>query len=187
MKTVTLALIAASLMLGPPAARPSGLSLGRAVGASSSGLHLELSRTAALITIRNMAPGDAATGLLEVRNPGETWLRYAITAPGESSGYGALKRRIALAIRTAGATTPDTRCDDFDGDLLYSGDLTGVGGRLVGNPALGSHPGDRTLAAFLVETLCFRVSLPLAAPSSLQGESTSATFTFHAEQVLRPE
>jgi hypothetical protein len=187
MKTVTLALIATSLMLGSPAARSSGLSLARAGGAPSSGLHLELSRTAALFAIRNMAPGDAVTEPLEVRNAGQTRLRYAITAPGESSGSGALKRRIALAIRTADATTPDTRCDDFDGDLLFWGDLTGAGGRLVGNPLMGAHPGDRTLAAFLGETLCFRVSLPLAAPSSLQGASTSATFTFHAEQVVHPE
>lgn len=52
-----------------------------------------------------------------------------------------------------------------------------------GSVATGANPGDRSLAAGASEVLCFRVSLPITTPNTLQGATSDATFTFSAEQT----
>ena len=42
---------------------------------------------------------------------------------------------------------------------------------------------DRVLAAAGTEVLCFYVSLPIGAGNTLQGATTTTTFTFDAEQT----
>ena len=71
-----------------------------------------------------------------------------------------------------------------DGAVLYTGILgTTATVNLLGNPATGADAGDRVLASTANENLCFNVTLPPAAPNSAQGLSTTATFTFDAEQT----
>ena len=59
----------------------------------------------------------------------------------------------------------------------------GAGGLLVGDAAQGADPGDRAIATSSNETLCFFVELPLGSTGP-QGASTTATFTFVAEQTV---
>jgi hypothetical protein len=80
----------------------------------------------------------------------------------------------------SGVTTCTTAGYGADGTSLYNSSLT-VGA--IGSAAQGSQAGDRTLNASTSEILCFQVRLPSSAGNSLQGLSTTATFTFAAEQT----
>ena len=138
----------------------------------------------AIVTLTNMAPGDLITDDVVVSNAGTLDFRYAITSSATNADGLALKDALTLTINTIDVTTPGTPCDDFDGTQLYTGDLDdGAGGLLVGDPAQGSDVGDRDLAVSISETLCFRVELPVAATGP-EAASTTATFTFDAEQTV---
>jgi predicted ribosomally synthesized peptide with SipW-like signal peptide len=139
----------------------------------------------ALITFSTMAPGDTVRSSIVVSNSGNLALRYAISssATNETPTPKNLKDGLVLTIKTIDVTTPGTPCDNFDGTQLYTGDLDSTAGKLVGDSATGSQTGDRTLAVSASETLCFKVDLPTAAADALQGATTTATFTFAAEQT----
>jgi spore coat-associated protein N len=138
----------------------------------------------AFITYSNMAPGDLTTQSLVVSNDGSLELRYAISSSATDTDGKGLKDQLALTVKTIDVTLPATPCDDFDGTQLYTGDLDdGATGYLVGDPAQGAQAGDRVLGASANETLCFRVELPLATGDAYQDATTTATFTFDAEQT----
>ena len=137
----------------------------------------------ALFTVNAMMPGDTTTQPLTVANSGNAQLRYAITATATNADAMALKDQLALTVKTVDVTTPGTPCDDFDGIQLYTGDLDGTTGALVGSNAQGAQAGDRVLNGSANEVLCFRVSLPLATGNAAQGAATVATFSFDAEQT----
>lgn len=71
------------------------------------------------------------------------------------------------------------------GSVLYTtGDLgstTGV--NVIGNANAGAQAGDRSLNAAAAEILCFQVSLPTATGNGFASTTTTATFTFAAEQT----
>ena len=138
--------------------------------------------TTALITFTGMAPGDAVTNSLVVTNNGTLQFRYAISSTATNADALGLKDALVLTIKTIDVTVPATPCDDFDGTQIYTGDLDDTAGLLVGSAAQGPDTGDRVLAASANETLCFRVELALAATGP-EGASTTATFTFDAEQT----
>ena len=119
-----------------------------------------------------MIPGDAVTAPLTISNDGTASLRYALSVAAPDTLGGALE----LTVKTVG-----TGCANWDGSTVLATDtLDGAG---FGDAAQGDDTGDRTLAAGANEVLCFRVSLPLAADDTVQNESSSATFTFDAEQT----
>jgi len=127
------------------------------------------------LTVSNLVPGDSFSARLTIHNGGNLDLRYAMTT--STTGSSALASALQLTIRTK-TTNP---CSSLDGAVLYGPGNLNVAG--IGNPAQGPQAGDRTLAAGTSEDLCFAVSLPGSAPTSLQGTSTSATFTFASEQL----
>ena len=137
----------------------------------------------AIVSFSGMMPGDSVgANALVVTNGGSAQLRYAIASSATNTDTLGLKDALTLTIKTIDATTPGTPCNDFDGTQLYTGDLDSTAGKLVGDSAQGSHTGDRTLAASASETLCFKVSFPSAATGPASA-STTATFTFNAEQT----
>jgi predicted ribosomally synthesized peptide with SipW-like signal peptide len=144
---------------------------------------LTINPTSALVTYSNMMPGDVVTNPLIVGNAGTSSLRYAVSSVATNTDTKGLKDQLVMTIKTIDVTTPLVPCDNFDGTLLYTGDLDSTAGKILGDAAPGSDPGDRTLASGTNETLCFRVSLPLASDNSFQGAATTATFTFDAEQT----
>ncbi len=146
-------------------------------------LDISTAPTTALVTYAGMAPGDAVTSSIVVSNTGTLALRYTVRASATNPDTKALKDQLTLTIRTIDVTSPGTPCNDFDGTQLYAGDLDGTAGQLVGDNAQGAQAGDRTLAVAASEMLCFRVALPLTTDSSFQGATTTATFTFDAEQT----
>lgn len=139
--------------------------------------------TSALVTFSNMAPGDTVTDDIVVTNGGSLALRYAISSSATNADLKGLKDQLVLTVNTIDKTLPATPCDDFDGDQLYTGDLDSTAGKLVGDNTTGAQAGDRNLAASRNETLCFRVNLPTSTGNAFQNATTTATFTFDAEQT----
>lgn len=149
----------------------------------SGDVDLTTAPTTALVSFSSMAPGDSVTNSVVVTNAGSMDYRYAISSTATNADTLGLKDALTLTINTIDSTTPGTPCDDFDGTELYTGDLDdGVGGLLVGDATQGPDGGDRTLTSGNSETLCFRVEL-LSSATGPEGASSTATFTFDAEQT----
>jgi hypothetical protein len=145
---------------------------------STGSVDISTSPTSALVTFTAMTPGDKVTAPLTVSNAGTMQLRYAMST--SISGSTTLSDGLTLQIKT-GVTTCTNAGFGTDGTSIYgSGTLTAGA---IGSNAQGSQAGDRTLNASANEVLCFQVALPSSAGSSLQGLSTTATFTFDAEQT----
>jgi predicted ribosomally synthesized peptide with SipW-like signal peptide len=151
---------------------------------STGNISLGLNPTTALVTFNGMVPGDTVTNPLVVtNNPGSASLRYAISSTATNTDSKGLKDLLVLTIKTIDVTTPGTPCDNFDGTQLYTGDLDSTAGKLVGDSTQGAQTGDRTLAVGTSETLCFSVNLPLSTGNTSVSATTTATFTFDAEQT----
>jgi hypothetical protein len=123
-------------------------------------------------TVSAMMPGDDNTQALTIANAGTGELRYSLTTVASNT----LGETLTLTVKTEG-----TNCATFDGTTVLA--ATVLDGAAIGSPAQGADSGDRVLGAASDEVLCFRVSLPLATGNTLQGSSSSVTFTFDAEQT----
>lgn len=139
------------------------------------------SPTTALITFSPMAPGDQVTNPITVTNAGTMQFRYAVTS---TTTENVLAGELDLTIKS-GVTTCTNAGFAGSGTVVYAtgdlGNTTAI--NLIGNPAQGSHAGDRVLAAAANEVLCFNASFPLAATNASQGLTTTATLAFAAEQT----
>jgi len=138
--------------------------------------------TTALVTFAAMAPGDQVTAPITVSNDGTLALRYAVSSVATNADTKGLKDQLVLTIKS-GVTTCDNANYAATGVQLYSGDLDSTAGKLIGDAATGADPGDRTLASLANEVLCFNVSLPFLTGDAFQAATTTATFTFAAEQT----
>ena len=134
----------------------------------------------AVVTASAMAPGDQVTAPLTVDNSGTLDFRYAVTS---TTTEDVLASELQLTVKESVTT-----CDDAnwtaDGTTIFSGVLGSTGTTaILGSNVQGADPGDRVLAPGNSEVLCFNVTLPLAATNASQGLSSTATFTFDAEQT----
>ncbi len=147
---------------------------------------LGLSPTTALITYANMAPGDVVTAPLTVTNSGTLDLRYSATSSATNADSKGLAAALVLTVKT-GVTTCTTAEFAATGVVQYTGILGSVpptaATKLFGDNTPGANAGDRTLVAAANEPLCFQASLPSSAGNTMQGSTTTATFTFDAEQT----
>jgi hypothetical protein len=138
----------------------------------------------ALVTFSNMAPGDRVTAPVVVSNAGTLDLRYAVTSVATNADAKALMSQLLLTIKS-GVSACNNIDYVTDGTVLYGpaalGSVAGI--NVVGNPTTGAQAGDRSLAAAAGETLCFNVTLPLTSGNAFQTATTTATFTFNAEQT----
>jgi spore coat-associated protein N len=125
-----------------------------------------------LFTVAAIMPGAAGSATLTVANSGSGQLRYAMKTSATNADGKNLRDQLSLTLK-AGA------CPGAGADL-YSGALAGAA---FGDVAQGVDAGDRTLNAGSSEDLCFAWSLPLATGNAYQGATTTATFTFDAEQT----
>jgi hypothetical protein len=177
-----LVMMGGAMALGSNAVFTDNTALGANSFATGS-VDITTSPASALFSVSAMMPGDVTTQPLTISNSGNAQLRYAISATATDPDTKALKDQLVLTVKTVDVTTPGTPCDNFDGTQLYTGDLDGTTGTLVGSNVQGAQAGDRVLNGSANEVLCFRVSLPLAAGNTAQGAATVATFTFDAEQT----
>jgi predicted ribosomally synthesized peptide with SipW-like signal peptide len=149
---------------------------------STGTIDIAASPATAAVTMPAMAPGDEVTAPMLLANNGTLELRYSALS---TTTEDALAAQLVLSIREG--VTPANCTDanwDASGTQIYSGVLGTIAGTpLFGSNAQGSQPGDRVLAAGASENLCVNVTLPLSA-SGIEGLSTTATFTFDAEQTV---
>jgi len=149
---------------------------------STGTVDISTAPTTALVTYSDMAPGDEVTAEITVSNAGSLDLRYAVTS---TTTEDTLAAQLDLTIKT-GVTTCTNAGFDTDGTVIYGpADLGSVAGTdVVGDPTPGDDTGDRTLTApGGNEDLCFNVELPSTTGDTFQGLTTTATFTFAAEQT----
>jgi spore coat-associated protein N len=135
----------------------------------------------ALVTFSNMAPGDEVTAPITVSNTGSLDLRYAVTS---TTTENVLAGQLQMTIKT-GVTTCTNGGFTADGTAIYGPGALGntTPANVVGDPTQGAQAGDRTLTASANEVLCVNVSLPLSTGNAFQGLTSTATFTFDAEQT----
>jgi len=144
---------------------------------------LNTNPTSALVTFSNMAPGDQVTAPITVTNSGTLQLRYAVTSVATNTDSKNLRDQLVLTVKS-GVTDYSNSGFGSSGTQLYSGVLgSDTGTKIIGDPAQGEQTGDRTLNASNSETLCFNVTLPSSTGNSYQNATTTATFTFSAEQT----
>ncbi len=139
------------------------------------------------LTNTNLMPGDVVTGSVDVENDGVNELRYSLnttTTDGSSPNGDALSSALVVEVRPIDATTPVTKCNEFDGvPALQASEVLGASNVMFGSisPTVGT--GDVTVAAGATHVLCIRVSLPIATDDTFQGATSVTTFTFNAEQT----
>jgi hypothetical protein len=121
-------------------------------------------------TADDILPGDDGTKHIVVENNGTGDLRYSLSTSATDDGS-ALADQINLVIETGDCTAAGTE--------LYNGALSGAE---WGDPAPGVQDDERDIDAGLTEDLCFAWDFPLASGNSYQDKTTTATFTFDAEQ-----
>ncbi len=139
--------------------------------------------TSAALTLPNMAPGDTITAPLTVSNSGTLAQRYAVLSTSDAADKNVLAAQLKLTIK-AGVTTCTTAAFAATGTAVYGAGVIGstTGTKVIGDSATGAQSGDRTLAAGASEVLCAQVTLPGSTDNTFQGKTTTATFTFNAEQ-----
>ena len=148
---------------------------------------LTVNPATAFLTSAAMMPGDAVPAgtpgqAVAISNTGTGALRYAITGTSTDADAKHLNTVLLLTVRqpdgNAGAS-----CANFTGNILFSGVVPTAGANMVGDPTAGFQAGDRSLAAAVSETLCFKASLPIGTGNGFQGAASTYTFTFTAEQT----
>ena len=142
---------------------------------------LTVAPATAVVTMPAMVPGDQVTAPLTVSNVAGTLdFRYsAISATTED----VLASALVMSIKAGTAPCTDAGFAADASTPIYTGPLGSVATTtLFGSNVQGSQAGDRTLTTGSSEVLCINVSLPLAATTG-QGATTTATFTFDAEQT----
>ncbi|MEZ5410634.1 MAG: hypothetical protein R2761_21585 [Acidimicrobiales bacterium] len=169
-------------------AQPSGDPFGAGLGAdgrlSAATLDVEAGQRTAPVTVGALAPGDRATGSIEIVNAGDLPLHYALLlSPTGQPVESWLRWDLWLGpARGCGGGTPGPT----DPDLLLSGAVLDGGGpiALLGRPDPGFDPGDRVLGVGQRELLCLAVFLPLDAPDAVQGQAVTPRFVAAAEHHL---
>ncbi len=187
-KLLVVVIVVASLagLIGAAAAFFTDTKVGGDNVFTSGTVILNTSPITGTITLLNMAPGDEFTVPVTVTNAGSLPLRYAVTSVATDDGK-ALMGQLDLAIKFH--ATSAAGCDEagfplFGESIRANGDLGSlVGLNVIGDPAEGDDTGDRTLAASDLEVLCLNIKLPDATGNAFQAATTTATFTFAAEQT----
>ena len=120
------------------------------------------------LSMTNMIPGTVRYAPLRITNSGSAAFRYAMrTAVGGST---VLAGALTVGIRVVPSAT-STQTEYNASTTIPYAEAAGLG-----NAAIAARP----LAAGASEFLCFRVELPASADNTLQGLTTSGTFTFSA-------
>jgi alternate signal-mediated exported protein len=127
------------------------------------------------ISFASMVPGNSTSGVLTVKNAGTAPLKYTATSTATNADGKNLAAGLVVKVTgdaTTSGTSPATTC--------AAAALGGTGASLTGSLVATG----RLLAPGASETLCVQVTLPAAAPSALQGATTTATLTFFGTSDL---
>ena len=140
--------------------------------------------TTAAVTLTNMAPGDSKVGSITVQNTGSLAQRYAVVSTADNTDGKGLAAQLQMTVKS-GVTTCTSAGFTATGVVVYGPSVFGTtaGTNVIGDSTQGFQTGDRSLAAAASESLCVLVALPLATGNGFQNATTTAAFTFNAEQT----
>jgi predicted ribosomally synthesized peptide with SipW-like signal peptide len=130
-----------------------------------------------MFTVTDLMPGDSGSSTLTVRNDGSAQLRYAMDSA--STNADALDLRSVLNMTITAGACPGAGLPLSSGPLWTSALVHSK----FGDQSAGDDSGDRVLDAGTTEDLCFAWDLPDTTGDAFQGSTTTATFTFYAEQT----
>jgi len=136
-------------------------------------------------TLGNMAPDDEVYKPITVNNVGTLELRYALISAATDADGLHLNGQLTMTIKSGITPVNCTNGVFTGGTTLYDGlaFASTVGINVIGNPAPGNQGNDQTLAPSDTQNLCLYVKLPRSTGNAFQGATTTATFTFVAEQT----
>lgn len=126
------------------------------------------------LDMTTMYPGVSRAAIVQVSNSGSVPLSYTLTgsAVAGADGMGGNLGTALQAGVSSGATAENTATTgQCTGGTAIAGPVS-LAGQLITAP--------RILAPAAIENICLVVSLPSTADNTLQGTSTTATFTFNA-------
>jgi hypothetical protein len=149
-------------------------------------VELSLGANPALWTLSGVYPGaDPTYAPITVQNAGSVSLRYALRDEVANGSDVALATALQLTVKLATLAGDCTAAGfaSIPTTLYGPASLVPAGGKVLGDKAVGSHTGDRTLAPGSSDILCFQVSLPSTAATTLQNKTSDVQFTFDAEQL----
>lgn len=163
---------------------PFGAGLGADGRLSAASLDVEAGQRTAPITVGALAPGDRATGSIEIVNAGDLPLHYALLMSPRGEPVESWLRWDLWLAPAAGCGGPIP--GPADPGLLVAGAVLGGAHEiaLFGRPETGFDIGDRVLAVGQRELLCLAVTLPLDAPDAVQGAGVAPRFVAAAEHHL---
>ncbi|MDH3705638.1 MAG: CalY family protein [Acidimicrobiia bacterium] len=147
---------------------------------SSGTIDLTATPATAAISMTAITPGDQVTAPMTIGNAGDVALRYAMTSTTTEDTFAS---SLTFTVKSGVATCTDAGFG-ASGTVEYTGILGSTAtSAILGNVAQGNQAGDRSLAPATNEVLCLNVRLPAASGNISQGQTTSATLTFAAEQT----
>ena len=138
---------------------------------TSGTIILGVSSTTAF-TVDDILPGDTGNKTIQVNNTGTGALRYAMTSTADNTDTKNLRSQLSLTIQPGTCAAP--------GAAIYTGSLVGA---FFGDAAQGDDTNDRDVASGGVDNLCFSWAFDINADNAYQDATTTATFTFLAEQT----
>lgn len=128
------------------------------------------------LNLTAMVPGNTTAGVLTIKNNGTVPFTYTMSSAGtnpDSKGLAAgLTAKVTTNAATSG-TSPAATCSN----AAIAGSGSSFNGALIGAGI------KRSLAPGASEPICIQVTLPAGAPASLQGATTTLTFTVDATQI----
>jgi hypothetical protein len=129
-----------------------------------------------IIGVTEMLPGDERRAQIVIENLGTGTVRYSIAVASTNEDGKALRESLVLQLSAGDPACADARAER----LIFEGTLATAH---VGDPAAGSHSGDRVLEPAGRETVCIAVLLPIGSSNLLQSAETTVTFAIHAERM----
>jgi predicted ribosomally synthesized peptide with SipW-like signal peptide len=132
---------------------------------------------ATLFTVNPLMPGDSGSATLTVTNGGTAQLRYAMDSTSTNPDAKDLRSVLNMTISLGACPTSAT--------VFFSGPLwtNATTHAKIGDTTAGDQGADRVLNPAATELLCFAWDLPGTTGNAYQGATTTATFTFYAEQT----
>jgi hypothetical protein len=136
--------------------------------------------TDAALRAENLAPGDRATGKIELRNAGSLPLRYSLRVVTDGDPLAQWLVFDLLSTSSGCDAGVDAATEVIrTGIVLATEDVV-----LVGDPSTGFQPGDRRLAPDATEVICIGATLPIATPNDAQGRALAFDLIVDAEHDL---
>jgi len=128
--------------------------------------------------LSTMVPGEAIANSFPVQNAGTVTFTYTATATASGSLAPYLTFEAYVGGTATNGTSGGLRTASCSGTSMSSLTLTASDQTVIGTA--------QSVAASASQNVCLKATLATTAPSSVQGASATATYTFSAKQVGAP-